>query len=73
MSRKNVFEDLLKTAAVVGGAGMLFASSCSLQEMEAVGVGIDAVAGYFNDQAAADADADDDISFGDWLADELKD
>ncbi len=71
MSRKNVFEALLRTAAVVGGAGMLFASSCSLQNMEAVGVGIDAAAGYFNDQAVEDED--EDISFGDWLADELKD
>ncbi len=71
MSRKNVFEDLLRMAAVFGGAGMLFASSCSLQEMGAVGAGIDAAAGYFNDQA--EEDQDDDISFGDWLADELKD
>ena len=71
MSRKNVFEDLLKAAAVFGGAGMLFASSCSLQDMEAVGAGIDAAAGYFNDQAVEDED--EDIAFGDWLADELKD
>ena len=69
MSRKTAFDNLLKLTAALGASGMLFASSCSVQDVRAVGAGLNAAAGYFDDQPADD----DDISFGDWLADELKD
>ncbi len=70
MPRKTAFEDLLKLTAALCASGLLFASSCSVQGVRAVGAGFNAAAGYFDDQPADD---DDDISFGDWLADELKD
>ncbi len=69
MSRKTAFEDELKLTAALCTSGMLFAASCSVQGARAVGAGLVAAAGYLDDQPADD----DDISFGDWLADELKD
>jgi hypothetical protein len=69
MSRKRTLHDLLKITIVACASGTLLAASCSADSLQALSVGVDAAAGYLN----AQPDADDDISFGDWLADELKD
>ncbi len=69
MSRKTAFEDLLKLTAALCASGMLFAASCSVQGARALGTGLNAAAGYLDDRD----DDDDGISFGDWLADELRD
>ena len=69
MSRKTTFENLLKLAATLCAAGTLFASSCGAQGFRAVGAGIDAATDYLHEQE----DEHEDISFGDWLADELED
>jgi hypothetical protein len=45
--------------------GMVFSSSCSTSDIRTVLAGIDAVTNAFLD------DGHDDISFGDWLADEF--
>jgi hypothetical protein len=47
-------------------AGTLMAGSCS-PELQALAVGLQAAADEFDRQ-----NTDDDISFGDWLADELE-
>ncbi len=69
MTRKTTFEDLLKVTAALCASGVVLAGSCSMDGLQAVGAGIDAAAGYLNDQESPD----DDISFGDWLLDELED
>lgn len=69
MTRKTTFEDLLKVTAALFASGVVLAGSCSTDSFQALSVGIDAAAGYLNDQESPD----DDISFGDWLLDELED
>jgi hypothetical protein len=46
--------------------GLVFGSSCGFAELQAISAGITAAASALDDR-------DDDISFGDWLADELRD
>ncbi len=58
---------LWRLAAVVGASGMLFGSSCSTEQIQAVAAGIGAVANQL------DGGGSDDISFGDWLRDESSD
>ena len=63
MGIKNRAGYVWKTVAVLAAAGMLFGSSCSLRELEAITVGLDAAAGHL--------EAEDDITFGEWLLSEL--
>jgi hypothetical protein len=60
--------NLLKTAASVSAAGMLFATSCRSNEFNAVLAGLEAVAAQLDRD-----DPDDDITFGEWLLSELDD
>lgn len=46
--------------------GMVFGSSCGFAELQAISAGITAAATAMDDR-------NDDISFGDWLADEFRD
>ncbi len=59
---------VFRFVVAVCGVGTLMASSCSLRQLEAISVGLDAATGHLDQ-----ADSDDDISFGDWLRDELRD
>ncbi len=58
---------LWRFAAIAGASGMLFASSCTAEQIQAVAAGIGAVAGEL------DGGGNDDINFGDWLRDETSD
>ena len=49
-------------------SGMLFGATCSSDQIRALTIGIQAATNALDDQ-----DRNDDISFGDWLSDELKD
>ncbi len=69
MLRKSAVENVFKVAVLLGTSGMLVASSCNMQDARAVSAGIDAAAGYIDGQQVED----DDISFGDWIMDELDD
>ena len=54
-----------RALAAVVTTGALFTASCDLADLDAVAVGIEAATDHLNDE--------DDISFGDWLRDELDD
>lgn len=58
---------LWRAVAVLGASGMLFGSSCSSDQVQAIAAGIGAAA----DQIGSSNH--DDISFGDWLRDEVRD
>jgi len=58
---------LWRSLAGIASASVLFASSCGAAELRAVLAGVDAAADRL------ERNHDDDISFGDWLADELDD
>ena len=68
MSQKLDFNKVLRIAACMCTAGALFASSCSTQDLRTVMSAVDAAARILDG-----GDSDDDISFGDWLRDELGD
>jgi len=54
----------------VAGSGTVLATTCSSTEIrQAVLAGVEVAA----DQLLNRADEDDDVSFGDWLSDELND
>lgn len=55
-----------RTGCALLAGGMVFASSCSTEDIQTVLAGIDAVADAFRD-----SDSHDDISFGNWLVDEF--
>ena len=57
---------LWRYMAAVCAAGMVFGSSCSSDQIRALTAGLEAVADTLNEQ-------DDNMSFGDWLLDELED
>ena len=69
MSRKMRLEEIVKLTAALCMAGTLFATSCASQGVGAVGAGLDAAVAYLGDNQ----EGDDDISFTDWLIDELED
>ena len=56
-----------KGVAGLLAGGLLLSSSCSLRELEAVSVGLGAVADELEGNKA------EDITFGEWLLDELND
>jgi hypothetical protein len=66
MSNKRTAENLTKALAVLSTAGVLLATTCTSEQLQAVVVGIEAAARELNEQ-----DHDDDMSFGDWLVREL--
>ena len=68
MNAKRKAKWLLKSVAALSTAGMLFSSNCSSADLEAAFVGLEAAAGHLQHE-----NQDDDISFGDWLLDELND
>ena len=65
MFRKRTADALLKTMAGLCAAGLLLGGSCRA-DLEAIAVGLDAAARHMDDN-------DDEISFSDWLRDELND
>ncbi len=66
MERTNWRRKWIRTAVAASSAGMLFASSCSTDQLQAVAAGLDVVFASLND-------TDDNITFGDWLLSELQD
>lgn len=54
-----------RALVLLAGSGLLFASSCGFEELEAIVVGVDA--------AASHLEGNRDISFTDWLASEFDD
>lgn len=62
--RKRIHRSLM---VVVGAGGLVFASSCGAG-VEAITAGLSAAA-----RTLDQGQPDDDISLGDWLADEFKD
>ena len=71
MFRHALAQDLWKKTLAVGAAGLVFASSCSGTEAQAILAGLDAAAQVVVSQQ--DHGSDGDISFGDWLSDEFGD
>lgn len=69
MFRHAMARNLWKKMLAAGAAGMVFASSCSSTETQAILVGLDAAARIIASQQ--NNTGSDDISFGDWLADEF--
>ncbi len=57
---------LLGTSLAVAVAGTLIGGGCDVADLEALVVGVNAAADHLEGE-------DDDISFGDWLRDELED
>jgi len=68
MLKKFSVTNLVKVAAGLCTAGMLFAASCAADDVRALMIGVDAAARYLDNGST-----DDDISFSDWLMDELGD
>ena len=68
MARINSAKNLCKVAAGLFAAGTLFTSSCSSADVEAIVNALEVAAHQLEQQQQ-----DDDISFGDWLRDELDD
>ena len=68
MTWKATIKDGWRVAVTLCAAGTLYGSSCSSREIETVLAGVQAVAEVLDGQSQ-----DDDISFGDWLQDELED
>ncbi len=66
MPRQRSARKLLKTAACLSTSGVLLGMSCGVEELQAVMVGLEAVAQQLNP-------GDGDINFGDWLLMELND
>ena len=66
MKARRIENSLIKSGAALAAAGVLFASSCSSETLRATTAGLSAAA----DELEGDRD---DISFGDWLLDELQD
>jgi hypothetical protein len=66
MSLQKTGKTLWRCALGMCVAGTVFGASCSSEQIEAVAAGIQAAASQLDDR-------DDDISFGDWLLDELED
>ena len=66
MTRKPPLHRLIRTFAGICAAGIVLGSGCSM-DLGAIMAGLDAVANYSSQHD------DDDISFGDWLRDELDD
>lgn len=69
MFRHAMAQNLWKKMLAVGAAGMMFASSCSSTETQAILVGLDVAGRIIASQQSQTSS--DDISFGDWLADEF--
>lgn len=57
---------LWKYAAGLCAVGMLFGATCSSDQIHAIATGLQAATSELDNR-------DDDISFGDWLLDELED
>ena len=66
MRRIDTVKRLLKLTLGLGVTGTLFGSTCSSPELGAVVAGLEAAASHLEQEQ-------DDISFGDWLRDELDD
>ena len=66
MSLKRTGNKLWRCALGLCVAGTLFGSSCSSEQIEAVAAGLQAAVSEMDDR-------DDNISFGDWLMNELED
>jgi hypothetical protein len=67
MLLRNQKPSLWKCAAVFAAAGTLFGGGCTSEQIQAIAAGLGALAEQLDD------DYDDDISFGDWLTDEIED
>ncbi len=68
MLRKRTAGDVLKNAAGLFFAGTLFATSCSSEGVQAVVDGLLVVAGSLQDSSS-----DDDLTFSEFLLNELTD
>lgn len=66
MIRNRLFKKLLRAAVGVGAAGMLFGASCTASGLRAIAAGVEAATSQLEQQ-------DNDISFRDWLLNELED
>lgn len=71
MFRHAMAQKLWKKMVAVGAAGMVFGSSCGGTETQAILAGLDVAARIIASQQ--NNTGSDDISFGDWLADEFGD
>jgi len=67
MNPNRLLKVIRRTFVAVCSATMLLSSSCGIQELRAVVAGVDAAADRLN------GNHDDDVSFRDWLADEIDD
>ena len=67
MLRERLLGNLLRAAVGMGAAGMLFGVSCSAGQLRALAAAVNAATSEFNEHD------DNDISFGDWLLNELED
>ena len=72
MRNQRIQDKFCRAAAVLSGSCMLLGTDCTAEQLEAVLVGLEAVASHLDRVNAADND-NDDISFGDWLLSELND
>ena len=57
---------LWRGAAALSATGILFGATCTTDQIEAIAIGVEAVASELDHQ-------DDNLSFGEWLADEVRD
>ena len=67
MNRIGSTKNLWRIVLGLGTTGTLFAASCSSAQIDAVLLGLQVAA------ETLQAEEDDDISFGDWVRDELED
>ena len=67
---KKLTHNLWKSMLLVTASGSLLATTCSDQQLQAFSVGFNAFVDTINTN---DQNKDEDISFGDWLLDELDD
>lgn len=69
---KNKTRNLWKSMLVMTASGSLLATTCSDQQLQAFSVGFNAFVDTI-DNTRQNQNKDEDISFGDWLLDELDD
>ncbi len=66
MKELSSVDRLWRLGVCLGVVGTVWGTSCSSSQIQAVIVGLEAAANSLDEE-------DDDISFADWLADELED
>ncbi len=66
MKKLGYIEKIWRLSVCLGVAGTVFGTSCSSSQIQALVAGLEAAANTIDEE-------DDDISFTDWLVDELED